>query len=122
MKVAIVGSPKYTDETKLFPVMSAFLDDQTHSNVVILTGSLEGIERSAEKFARRRGLDCVIFRPTRPADNSTEALMKSIYSRNKQIVDNADKILIFWDESSPETRHIIRYAKAREVPSMVITF
>ena len=120
MKIAIVGSPKYRDETKLFPIMAAFLEDQTHSNVIILTGNMMGTEKSAERFAHNRGLDCVVFRPSKPVDRSIVDLTKNVYERNKQIVDNADKVLAFWDGESPIVQHIIKYAKAREVPHMII--
>lgn len=122
MRVAIVGSPCYQDETKLFPVISAFLDEHTHSNVVIVTGNMEGAERCASKFAHARGLDCIIFRPVKPVNQTVQAMMKSVYIRNKHIVDNADKVLIFWDGKSPETEHLIRYAKAQEKPTMILTF
>lgn len=122
MRVAIVGSPRYQDETRLFPVMSAFLDEHTHSNVVIVTGNMEGTERNASKFAHARGLDCIVFRPVKPASQTVQAMMKSVYIRNKHIVDNADKVLAFWDGESPETDHLINYARAREVPTMVLTF
>lgn len=121
MRVAVVGSPKYKDETKLFPIISAFLDEHSHSNVVIVTGNMEGAERNASKFARARGLDCIIFRPVKPASQTMQAMMKSIYTRNKHIVDNSDKVLVFWDGESPETEHLINYAKAREVAIMVLT-
>lgn len=122
MRIAIVGSPKYKDETKLFPIISAFIEDQTHSNVVIVTGNMEGAERNAGKYAHARGYDCIVFRPVKPADNSLAAILKSVYIRNKHIVDNADKILAFWDGESPETKHLIDYARTREVPVMVLSF
>jgi len=121
MKVAIVGSPRYKDETRLFPIMSQFIDEFTHSNVTILTGSMEGAERLAGRFANMRGLDCVIFRPVKPVDNRIESIMTSVFIRNKHIVDNATKILAFWDGESPETAHLIKYAKAKEVPCMIIS-
>jgi len=96
------------------------MDEFTHSNVTILTGNMEGTERLASRFAHTRGLDCVIFRPVRPADNSMASIMKSVYIRNKHIVDNATKMLAFWDGESPETEHLINYAKAKEIPVMTI--
>ena len=120
MRIAIVGSPKYRDETKLFPIISAFLEEQTHSNVVIVTGNMEGAERNASRFAHARGLDCVVFRPVKPVNQTIQAMMKSVFVRNKHIVDNADKVLAFWDGESPETEHLINYAKAREVACMTI--
>jgi len=101
--------------------MSQFLDEFTHSSVTILTGNMEGTERLAGRFAHTRGLDCVIFRPVKPVDNSLASIMKSVYIRNKHIVDNATKILAFWDGESPETEHLITYARAKEVPVMTIT-
>lgn len=101
--------------------MSAFMDEFTHSNVTILTGSMEGAERLAGRFAHVRGLDCVVFRPVKPADNSMKAIMRSVFIRNKHIVDNATKVLAFWDGESPETEHLINYAKAKEIPCMTIT-
>ena len=121
MRIAIVGSAGYKDETRLFPIMSAFIEDQAHSNITIITGSMEGVERSAGRFAHTRGYDCVVFRPTKPLDSSMTSLMKSVYVRNKHIVDNSDKVLAFWDGTSPETEHLIKYARNREVPVMIIT-
>ena len=120
MRVAIVGSPKYKDETRMFPVISAFIDDQTHGHITIVTGNMEGAERNASRFAHARGLDCVVFRPVKPVNQTIQAMMKSVFVRNKHIVDNADKVLAFWDGESPETEHLITYAKAREVACMTI--
>ena len=56
----------------------------------------------------------------KPAEQTVQAMMKAVYVRNKHIVDNADKVLVFWDGESPETEHLINYAKAREVATMTI--
>lgn len=121
MKVAIVGSPTFTNTGTLFPVFDSFLKEHTHSSVTFVTGSMTGVERAASEFAHMRGLDCIIIRPSKPVDGTTDALLASVYHRNKQIVDNADKLLIIWDGQSPETDHIIKYARVKEKAMMILT-
>lgn len=122
MRIAIVGSPTFTNTERLFPVIDSFLTEHTHSTVTFITGSMTGVERAASEFANRRGIDCIIIRPSKPVDGTTDALMRSVYNRNKQIVDNADKMLIIWDGQSPETDHIIKYARVKEKAMMLLTF
>lgn len=121
MKIAIVGSPTFKEKERLFPVIESFLKEHTHSKVTFVTGNMTGVERAAGDFAHSRGIDCVIIRPYAPANGSMEALLNSVYQRNKQIVDNVDKMLIIWDGQSPETNHIIKYARAKEKAMMILT-
>lgn len=121
MRVAIVGSPSFTVAERLYPVIDSFLKEHTHSSVTFVTGNMAGVERAAMGFANQRGIDCIVIRPFKPADGTKDALMKSVYNRNKQIVDNSDKLLIIWDGQSPETDHIIKYARVKEKAMMILT-
>ena len=122
MRVAIVGSPSFTNAERLYPVIDSFLAEHTHSSVTFVTGNMAGVERAAIGFANQRGLDCIVIRPSKPVDGTHDAMMKSVYQRNKQIIDNSDRVLIIWDGQSLETEHMIKYARVKEKSMMILTF
>lgn len=121
MRIAIVGSRKYNDPHMVYPVISQFLKDHTHGNVVIVSGGASGVDSIAADYGKSIGLDCIVFEPLHKVDNLTKYNPRWFYIRNKQIIQNADKVLAIWDGESPGTEHSIKYARSIGVPVMVVT-
>ncbi len=103
MKVAVVGSRtiKNADISQYIP------KDATH----IITGGAVGVDRLAEWEARKRGINLTVFRPDYEKYGKVAPLL-----RNKQIVNECDMLIAFWDGTSRGTAFTLRYAKEKGKP------
>lgn len=90
MNLAIVGSRNFHDENKVIAV-TQFLFDM-NSSVVIISGGAKGADAIAKNLAKKYGCQ---YREFLPRDGATYA--QKCYNRNKEIVDNSDVVLAFWD-------------------------
>lgn len=104
-RVAIVGSRKYPDLEKVRAYVMAL-----PTNVVIVTGGAEGVDKMTEETARLRGLDVEIYLPDWSQGKKAGPL------RNQQIVANADRVVAFWNGQSRGTKNSIELAQKRGIP------
>ena len=97
MRIAIVGSRSITT-----PDLSKYIPDGAE----IVSGGAKGVDTAAAEFAAKNGLKLTVFLPQYERYGRAAPIL-----RNKEIVDYADKLLIFWDGSSKGTLSVIEYAK-----------
>ena len=121
MKLAIVGSRSIEDEAWVWEKIEKFVKDQVVFPLVILSGGANGVDSYAERYAKSKGHDYVAFLPLHQVDRAVRYMPSHFFSRNKQLVDNADKLLILWDGKSRGTENTIQYAKEKRKPIMLIT-
>jgi len=72
----------------------------------IVSSNSQGIDKLAEKYAKDKGLDLVIF----PV-NWDRYGKSAGYKRNMKMVEYADSLLAIWDGISAGTKHMIDIAK-----------
>ena len=106
MKIAIVGSRG---------VVVNNLEDYVPDGSEIVSGGARGVDSCAAAYARRNGLKLVEFLPDYDKYGRGAPLV-----RNRQIVDYADKVIVFWDGSSRGSLYVIEYAKKVGKPCEVI--
>ena len=97
MKIAVVGSRSIT-----VPDLSKYIPQGAE----IVSGGAKGVDTCAAEFATKNGLKLTVFLPQYERYGRAAPIL-----RNKEIVDYADKLLIFWDGSSKGTLSVIEYAK-----------
>ncbi len=97
MKIAVVGSRS---------ISVGNLSEYVLGASEIVSGGAVGVDRCAAEYAKERGLKLTEFIP----DYSKYGRAAPIV-RNKQIVDYADKVIVFWDGSSKGSLSVIEYAK-----------
>lgn len=97
MKIAIVGSRSIT-VSNMEKYVSA--DDE------IVSGGAKGVDFCAAEYAKRNGIRLTEFLPQYERYGRAAPLI-----RNKQIVDYADKVIVFWNGSSKGALSVINYAK-----------
>ena len=98
MKVAVVGSRSIRISDISLHIGEA---DE------IISGGAVGVDTCAAEYAREKGMALTIFLPQYDLYGRAAPIV-----RNKQIVDNADKVIAFWDGSSKGTLSVIKYAQS----------
>lgn len=106
MKIAIVGSRSITDVN---------IENYVSDCDEIVSGGARGVDRCAAKYAKEREIKLVEFLPEYNIYGRGAPI-----KRNYQIVDYADKILVFWDGNSKGTLSVIKYAEKSNKPCQVI--
>lgn len=100
MRYAIVGSRDYHDLEEVREFVRGLPSD-----AVIVTGGARGVDKTAEDEARKCNLELVVHRA------EWEKYGKSAGPiRNRRVVEDCDKLVAFWDGSSPGTGHVIGLA------------
>lgn len=119
MKLCIIGSRSIDKAEFVFPVIEKFIKDHTTGKITIIAGGAKGVDQLAKTYAVTHGLDFVEFLPYHLLDNVPFS-SKYFFIRNKQMIDNADKVLVFWDGKSKGTEYGIKYSQKIAIPVMVI--
>ena len=105
-KIAIVGSRNFTNRDAIAEFMKTLHD------VEIVSGGARGVDTIAEEIAKEMGLSTKIFKP----DFSRGYRVSAYHERNKQIVDYADEVHIFWYEPTPGSMSTLHYAESSGKP------
>ena len=108
-KIAIVGSRNFTNRDAIAKFM------QTLQGVEIVSGGAKGVDAIAEEIAKEMGLSTKIFKP----DFLRGYRVSAYHERNKQIVDYADEVHIFWYEPTPGSMSTLHYAQSSGKPYYV---
>lgn len=109
MKVAIVGSRDYKPLSEVTDFVNHLPDD-----TIVVSGGARGVDSTAEKAAKKRGLRTIIF----PAE--WDKYGKSAgFLRNRSIVTAADMVVVFWNGRSRGTMHAIKLAEEMYKPKIV---
>ena len=96
MRIAIIGSRS----------LNVCIDEYVPQEAkLIVSGGAKGIDQIAEDYADRKGIEKLIIKPDYQKFGRGAPL-----ARNKEIVENADLILAFWDGKSRGTMHSVKYA------------
>lgn len=120
MRLLIIGSRTITDPETVFTHIDRFIKEQCIGTPVLMSGGAKGVDSLVKKFAKTRGYDFIEFLPYHLIDKEVEFSSRYFFARNRQMVQNADKVLALWDGVSTGTLHAIRYSQKMEVPIMVI--
>ena len=97
MKLAIVGSRN---------VIVDNMEKYISACDEIISGGAAGVDRCAAEYAKKNGIRLTEILPKYDLYGRAAPII-----RNKEIVDIADKILIFWNGTSKGTLSVINYAQ-----------
>lgn len=83
---------------------------------VIISGGAKGIDTLAEIYADNNNIEKIILKPNYKKFGKAAPL-----KRNEEMVDMADKIIIFWDGKSRGTHYTLKYALKSGKPIQVVS-
>lgn len=106
MKVGIVGSRG---------VVAQGLERFVFWGDEIVSGGAKGVDQCAADYARAHGLKLTEFLPQYERYGRAAPLI-----RNREIVEYADKLVVFWDGHSKGTHFVIQYAARIGKPCEVV--
>lgn len=128
MKIAVIGSRRYGR----LEAVGSFVEKlaERHPDAWVISGGAKGVDERAEGTARGCGLRVVSYRPER--DETGEwviavyvdgyrvctvacrphwaSFAETAKARNLMVVGDGDKVVAFWDGSSPGTAHALSCA------------
>jgi len=114
VRLAVVGSRDFDDYSKMREVLLPYLAKHG-TDLVIVSGGARGADSMAAWFAQESGIEADIY----PAD--WEQFGRGAgYIRNKEIWDNADAGVAFWDGKSKGTAHSFKIAADQNKPIQII--
>lgn len=120
MKVCVIGSRSITNKELVYNKLNDFYYDPSTHPLVILSGGAKGVDALAKQYAEEMEVTFIEFLPYHLLDNKVEFTSKYFFIRNKQMIDNADLVLAFWDGESKGTQYGIKYAQKKNIPYAVI--
>lgn len=104
MKIAIVGSRDFPNKKKVETYVS-MLNTRYPGGVTVVSGGAKGVDTWAEKAAKLAGI------PTQIIPAEWDKYGKSAgFLRNGLIVEEAERVVAFWDGDSRGTLDTIRKA------------
>lgn len=115
VKVAIVGSRNYKHIERIGVRIGQLVKEYGAQNITIISGGAKGPDSIAVSYAIRKGIRITVY----PA-NWNRYAKRAGPIRNTTIVNNADRIIAFWDGRSRGTRDTIDKAHLKQVPIEVI--
>ena len=112
IKLAIIGSrsfknKKYKDES-LKSLQDEYIFD------IVVSGGANGADAMGEQWANKQKIPTNIFYP------DFKNRKHAYHFRNRQIVEQSDVVVAFWDGSSTGTKYTMSYAK--KIGKKVVVF
>lgn len=112
MKTAIVGSRSFKDnaeaERQYYQVLDSLLNSVERETII--SGGAAGPDKWAEQYAKDRGYSLIIHYPDWSKGKGAG------YARNRLIIGDAERVLVFWDGRSKGTMNDIALAEEFKKP------
>lgn len=117
-KVIIAGGRNFSDKNLLTESCNAILKPLVKDHAItIISGNAPGADRTGERYAQERG-----FKIKRmPADWKKYGKAAGPI-RNREMAEQADALIAFWDGSSRGTANMIESARHRNLIVNVINY
>ncbi|MEI2356110.1 DUF2493 domain-containing protein [Mesobacillus zeae] len=116
-RVIVAGGREFNDYELLKRKLDGALVNKVSEGITIVSGAARGADKLGEQYAKERGYTI----DSHPAD--WDKFGKSAgYIRNKEMAENADALLAFWDGKSRGTKHMIDLAQKQGIKVHVVNY
>lgn len=115
MKIAVVGSRTFNNYDLLCSYLNTIHLKEPISHII--SGGAKGADKMGEKWANENGIETIIFIP-----DWEKYGRKAGFLRNKDIINEADKVVCFWDGFSNGTKNSIELAKRQGKKCLIVNF
>lgn len=115
-RIIIAGSRSFDDYKLLKDKMNYYLQSKVDEgyNIIIISGTARGADKLGEKYAEEMGYKIERY----PANWD---LGKSAgYKRNVEMAKVADACVVFYNGTSPGTKHMINISNERKLPLRIV--
>lgn len=115
-KLVVSGGTDYTNYDQMRTYLDKVLNHKA-PNVVIYTGTSAGAEYLAAQYAQERDYETRIF----VMDTLTHGVQAK-YIRNVSMIQEADAVVVFWDDIDKSTEHCLKTADRFSIPHRVVYY
>lgn len=117
MKLIVAGSRKFNDHFLLKCKIEWFLRylETTTEGTIIISGTARGADQLGEKYAKENNMEVIRM----PADWNKLG-KRAGYVRNQEMAKKADACIVFWDEESRGSKHMIDIAQKEKIPLCIV--
>jgi hypothetical protein len=116
-RVIVAGGRTFTNYALLREKLDSALRNKVNEDIAIVSGTARGADQLGEQYAKERGYTV----NSHPADWDQHGKSAG-YIRNKEMAQNADALLAFWDGKSRGTKHMIDLAHQHGLKVIVINY
>ena len=113
MRLAIIGSRSFNDYNLVNQTLSPYKSKITK----VISGGARGADKLGEYWAIENKIDKLIFYADWDKHGKAAGFI-----RNKDIIDNCDCCIAFWDGKSKGTAHSISLCEKQNKPYKIISF
>lgn len=117
IKLIIAGSREFDDYPRVEYETRYFLNDYANNQISIISGTARGADRLGIRLAQEYGLGLIEM----PAEWDIYGRSAG-YIRNEKMAQIATHALIFWNQKSRGSRHMIEMAKKYKLDLKVVHF
>ena len=113
MKIAIIGSRECSNidfAGNLEAVLNVFKDD------TIISGGAKGIDTLVANYAKEKKINLIEFLPDYKKNGRA-----ATFIRNREIVDNSNVVVAFWNGNSKGTKYTLDYARKKDKRIIVVS-
>ena len=120
MKLCVLGSTAITDKELIYSALDKFIEENLNTPPTFLVGGAKGVDEIVKQYAKEKERDLIEFVPYHLLDNRAMFTPKFFFIRNKQMIENADACLIFWDKENKGTEYGIKLTQKRNIPYSIV--
>jgi len=97
MKIAVFGNRNINSVKRINETMEAATESLDASEIVLLHGGTKGPQTIVATVFANWGAQLVLFKPWHMVWDQIPFCTNLFFYRNKQIIENADKVIVFLD-------------------------
>jgi len=114
MRVGIIGSRGFQNPALVYSTLNKLIGNSGEDVIVCSSG--KGSDETVHHWAKTNETDVVTFRPYNFVDRKVPHRPNYFYFCNKQIIDNSDTVVVFYDGKEKCALAAHEYAISKNIP------